>query len=456
MVEHSLSSWEFPHPLGSARRTLPHKKAVHLQNHAVDFHTLYLQSQIYAENWRNAPPNAANAPYYTPASPTLSFLNLFYAATFLHKPLILLPQYATSSEIAHMLQQAPTPPIPAPNYPENPSNPPSLPPSYPKVRTEQCIAFLPSSGSTGTPKLIPLFMRQILMHCFASSMRLGHALDDHWLCCLPLNHIGGLMILWRALFGCIPITLIPKFDTALVYEQLCSHTITLVSLVPTMLQRLIDYSDKPFSPRLRAILLGGAKPPPSLLEAAEKRKLPVLLTWGMTETASQIATMLPGTPPTAAHAGPPLSCFDVYTNPESPGPLWVTGGGLTTPLCTKDYGYIQNSQEIVVLGRHDNILISGGENVQPYEIELALQHHPHIQDSVVFGIEHQEWGHCIVAAVVVKPALPAWPTPQALQSFLKTHLSAYKIPKRILILNRYPLHANGKINRLALKHMLST
>ncbi len=152
-----------------------------------------------------------------------------------------------------------------------------------------------TSGTTGTPRPIVLTTQQVALQAFGSAIRLEHRADDRWLACLPLHHIGGVSILLRCAFYATTVVLHARFVAARVARALDMGQATMVSLVPTMLERVLEVRDaKPFPSSLRVALIGGAKTDAKLVEHCRALKVPVALTWGMSEAASQVATRIPG------------------------------------------------------------------------------------------------------------------------------------------------------------------
>ncbi|MCB9765272.1 MAG: AMP-binding protein [Alphaproteobacteria bacterium] len=304
-----------------------------------------------------------------------------------------------------------------------------------------------SSGTTGPPRPIDLSAGQLVFSAMASALRLGHALDDRWLCCLPLHHVGGLSILLRcALYGTTA-RLHGRFDAAQVAAALDSGDVTLVSLVPAMLSAVLDArAEVPFPPRLRAALIGGAATPPALVARCRRLGVPVALTWGMTETASQVATRFPGDLDAPMHAGPPLPFAEVAAGPG--GALVVTGplapGGR---LETRDLGHLDDEGRVVVTGRRDDVIISGGENIDPAEVEAVLKAHPGVADAAVVGRPDPRWGERPVAWVVPAQAdLQA----EALIDWCRARLTVFKAPDAVFWLDALPRTELGKLSRSAL------
>lgn len=300
-----------------------------------------------------------------------------------------------------------------------------------------------TSGTTGEPKVVDLSLRQLESSAQASGTRLGHTEHDRWLCCLPLHHIGGLSVLFRTAFngGCAELH--PGFDPDAVNRSICEGT-TMVSLVPTMLGRVLDArSDAPFPNALRVILLGGAPAPPTLLDRVRRIKAPVALTWGMTETASQVATRTPGDLRDAPDSGLPLEGMSVTIDNgllTVHGPI-APGGRFET----SDRGRLDEKGRIVVLGRRDDMIISGGENVAPLFVERLLSAHPSVEDVAVVGRSDPSWGQRLVAFLVgvTDPDLKLW---------AREHLAPHERPAEFHWVAELPRNLMGKVDRLSLTH----
>ncbi len=311
--------------------------------------------------------------------------------------------------------------------------------------------LLASSGSTGAPKLLPLTMGQLLFSAFGSASRLGHLPEDRWLCCLPLHHVGGLSVLTRSAILGFTALLHPRFDAAQVAQTLDGGDVSLVSFVPAMLSEVLDQRPaRPFPPRLRVILLGGAPCPAPLRERARALSLPISLTWGMTETASQLATRAPGDHRPGGDVGYPLPFNEVSADAD--GVLTVRGvlapGGEHR---TNDRGRVEDTGRVIVSGRADLVLISGGENIHPGEIEAALLAHPEVAEAVVIGRPDARWGERPVAFVTLRAG--ATVVGDTLRAWCRQRLSAFKVPDRVTVLDGLPRTGLGKVDRGALSRM---
>ncbi len=322
----------------------------------------------------------------------------------------------------------------------NISEPPDWPLEAPRI-------VVCTSGSTGRPKAVELTAAQLAFAAFGSTLRLGHAIDDRWLACLPLHAIGGLSILLRAAFCATTVELHAGFDAAAITAALVEGRCALVSLLPSMLAEVcsaLESSGARPSPRVRAVLVGGAPTPAALVTRARALDLPLSLTWGMTETAAQVATWFPGAYDTAG-VGPPLAFARVET--EDDGRLVVRGpvapGGR---LRTADTGAITADGAVTVEGRVDDLVNSGGAKISPAEVEAVLARHPAVLEAAVVAAPDLRFGARPVAFVRARGALDA----EALRDHCHAHLARHKCPDRFVFLSELPRVSTGKVDRRAL------
>lgn len=297
-----------------------------------------------------------------------------------------------------------------------------------------------TSGSTGAARPVTLTTRQIVFSALGQAARIGHHLDDRWLCVLPLHHVGGLSILLRGAFLGITVILQQRWDAESVTNAMNRGTFSILSLVPKMLQDLIDArSGDVFPTSLRVLLVGGAQASPSLLRAAKELRAPVALSWGMSETASQVATNIPGD---YKNTLAPLAIAEV-TSREARlsvrGPL-VNGAYLGT----QDEGSVDPHGRVKVIGRADRTLISGGENISVSLIERALLSHPGIGECAVVGQPDKVWGSRPWALVAPAPGTLA-PGATEIRSYLAGRLRDFEVPDRIVHTAALPRNAMGKI-----------
>ena len=319
-----------------------------------------------------------------------------------------------------------------------------------------------TSGSSGGGRPVVLTGANLEAAAAASQARLGNGPADRWLCVLPLSHVGGLSVLWRSAREGGTVVLEAAFEAPRAARLLASGTIAFASLVPTMLRRLLEESSGPF-PGVGAVLVGGGPSDPALLAAARRVGLPVVQTYGMTETASQVATEAPaeaGRRP--GSAGRPLEGFEVRAvdgagrvlPPGVEGRLEVRGpavfpGYLDEPersphgwYRTGDEGWLDPEGYLYVAGRADAVIVTGGENVHPEEVEAVLRDHPGVADARVFGEPDVEWGRRVVAEVV--PAAPASRLLEDLEAFARTRLAPHQVPKRWVVVARVERSELGK------------
>jgi O-succinylbenzoic acid--CoA ligase len=286
-----------------------------------------------------------------------------------------------------------------------------------------------TSGTTGRPKPVELTYGNFHASAVANAANLGVESDDRWLCCMPLFHVGGLSILTRSAINQTEAVIHDGFEVDKVKAALAEERITLVSLVATQLSRLLDGGAT--APYLRAALIGGGPIPGDLLERAP---FPVIPTYGMTETCSQVWT------------GKPLPGAEIANGPD--GELLIRGP-MVAPnaiaddgwLHTGDRGRIDEQGNLTVEGRIADTIVTGGENVAAAEVEEALMSHPAIKDAAVVGRPDPEWGQAVHAFVVVAGDTAT------LQAHLREHLAGYKVPKQIEQISEIPRNAAGKILR---------
>ena len=328
-----------------------------------------------------------------------------------------------------------------------------------------------TSGTTGTPKGAILTYSNHLWSAVGSALNLGLHEDDRWLACLPLFHVGGLAILLRSVIYGITAIVHETFDPARVNAAIDEEGVTIVSVVANMLQRMLDErGDAPYPATLRCVLLGGGPAPEPVLRRCARLGVPVVQTYGLTETASQVATLAPEDAlRKLGSAGKPLFGAELRIEtpdgrvlpPASEGEIVVRGptvtpGYLNSPeasaqalrggwLHTGDIGYLDAEGYLYVLDRRDDLIVSGGENVYPAEIEAVLQSHPDVAEAGIFGVPDERWGQTPIAAVVLRPGATA--TPETLLTYCRERLAAYRTPSRIEFRADLPRNAAGKLMR---------
>lgn len=312
-----------------------------------------------------------------------------------------------------------------------------------------------TSGTTGPARAVRLTVANWRAAAAGSAAHLDHGPDDTWLAVMPLHHVGGLSILYRSAYVGGRVRWVPGADPGRIATELRSG-VTMASLVPTVLRRVLDADSDSFS-GLKAVLVGGGPIPGGLLEAASARGMPVLPTYGMTETCAQVATLHPGSAlRAAAH---PLPGIDLRIAPDgriqvrgaqvSPGYAdeddRPTGAWFTSP----DLGRLESDGALRVRGRADDVIVTGGENVWPGEVEEVLAAHPAVRLAVVVGRPDPEWGEQVVAVYEGEPVGAG-----ELRHWLRPRLAPHQVPARVQRVERIPLNPTGKPDREAVRSLM--
>lgn len=321
--------------------------------------------------------------------------------------------------------------------------------------------ILATSGTASQPRLVRLSHGAIAHAASAGCRRLGITRQDTWLCCLPMDHIGGASIALRSLTSGCRMDCVERFDPAAVTARITAGA-TIVSMVPTMLHRLMELRrDLRWPATLRCLLIGGGPLSRALIDRCTALGLAPCQTYGLTEAASQVCTLTPDEAAShAGSAGRPLDGMEIRVRD---GALWLRGpslcdgyeipGGLIDPrdadgwFPTGDCGHLDAEGFLTVLGRHDEVIVSGGENIAPAEVEAVLERHPAVAQAGVYARPDAQWGQVVCAALVARDQ----PVSDAeLDDFMIAHLSRFKRPRQIAWVPLLPMTANGKLQRTRL------
>lgn len=341
-----------------------------------------------------------------------------------------------------------------------------------------------TSGSTGRPKLVPLKRRQILFATHASAGNFRPEPNRYWLLCLPLNHIGGISIILRSLLYGSAIFRMNQFDEHQIRNFLSENRLFQVaSLVPTMLLRLLE--DPLFQLHLdfKAMLLGGGPVTEGLIDKSLERGIPIVSSYGMTETCAQISANPMLQPRGIYH--PKKSVGSVFAPnqcqirdpengrvlpPNEVGELWLSGPQIIDRYLddtltkkafdeqgwfnTGDIGHLNRRGQLFIQTRRSGRIVTGGENVDPLEVEAAISRIEGVAEAAVTGIPDTEWGQKVVALIVLNQKENTVTKSQII-SELKQKISGFKIPKEIRLVESLPKTSLGKLKRNELPDFFS-
>ena len=349
------------------------------------------------------------------------------------------------------------------------------------VEPDQVMTILFTSGSSGRPKAVPLTVSNHLASAQATAERLDVGQGDRWLCCLPLCHIGGLAIVIRCAVYGATVELMEDFDAEVVLERLAKRPVTMASFVPTMLVRILQRAGEEVNSQLRCVLIGGGAIGNKLLARARKANIPVVSTYGMTEATSQITTLSPTAPPRYLHtAGRPLSGVEVEIRDDSGAPvetsesgevgaIFVRGATITPGYLdaenkrdesqwfeTGDFGHIDEEGRLVIDPRRGERIVSGGENVDPRQVEAVLLDCDQVADVAVVGVDDPTWGQVVAALVVASDKEQQDELDfDKLAKACRRELAPFKVPRRWASIHKIPRTVSEKTKRDEVRRYLA-
>lgn len=318
-----------------------------------------------------------------------------------------------------------------------------------------------TSGTTGPQKAVPQTFRNHYASAIGCKESLGFDHDTNWLSVLPIYHISGLSVLLRAVIEGFTVRIVDKFNAEQILTMIKNERITHISLVPQTLNWLMQQGlHEPHD--LQKILLGGAKLSATMIETALQYNLPIYNSFGMTETCSQFLTatpqMLHERPDTV---GMPSANVDVKVknpNKEGHGELMIKGANVmngylypTDLTDTFENGYfntgdiaeIDHEGYVMIYDRRKDLIISGGENIYPYQIETVAKQFPGISDAVCIGHPDDTWGQVPKLYFVSESDI----SKAQLIAYLSQHLAKYKVPKHFEKVDTLPYTSTGKLQR---------
>jgi O-succinylbenzoic acid--CoA ligase len=344
-----------------------------------------------------------------------------------------------------------------------------------EINLTDICTIMYTSGTTGNPKGVIQTYGNHWWSSTGSALNLGTIESDCWLCSVPLFHISGFSILMRSVIYGMPIVLHENFDVERTIKDISLKKVTIMSVVGTMLTQIVEaLEDRRLPGYFRCMLLGGGPAPLPLLEACVNKDIPVFQTYGMTETSSQIVTLSPeDSLRKLGSAGKPLFPSQLRIELDTGraakagivGEIVVKGPNVTPGYLnrqeateekirqgwfyTGDIGYLDEEGFLYVKDRRSDLIISGGENIYPAEIEAVLLAHPEVSDAGVTGIKDEKWGQVPVAFIVKKQGITL--SCEELVEFCMERLAKYKVPKAVYFMEQLPRNAAKKLLRRKLR-----
>lgn len=339
----------------------------------------------------------------------------------------------------------------------------------PVFKSNWVASIMYTSGTTGRPKGVLQTFGNHFYSAVSSALNLGLSSADKWLCVAPIFHISGFSIIMRGLIYGMTVRLVEKFRAEELERILANETVTIMSVVPFMLKKLIQQQNKTnthYNSAFRCMLLGGGTIDRETLEACLQRSIPVVQCYGMTETCSQIVALRSADALLKlGSVGQPL--FSTQLKLSKDGEILLktpalTPGYLNLPdklpskmidgwYRTGDIGHLDKEGYLYIDGRADEMLISGGENIFPQEVEQIYQRYPQINEVAVVGQNDSVWGQVPVAFVVSDRRL----SPTKLINYGYEHLARCKVPQHYIFVSELPKNASGKIRRFMLREKLN-
>jgi o-succinylbenzoate---CoA ligase len=336
---------------------------------------------------------------------------------------------------------------------------------------QHTVSIMYTSGTTGFPKGVRQTLQNHQASAINSVLNIGMLPNDAWLCMVPIFHISGFSMLMKSILYGNKVVLYEKFDEEAAVTHLLDGSITHMSVVGVTLGRLLSKIEQLKTvahPNVRLLLAGGSSIPADYLQRAQKLQLNVAQTYGMTETASQTATLSSeDAMRKIGSAGKPLFFNDVKIDGAKAaceeGEILIRGPHVTPGyigrfeqkastvngwLPSGDIGYFDEDGYLYIVDRRSDLIISGGENIYPAQIENVLLMHPNVEEAGVCGVASERWGQVPVAFVVANDV-----TKDELIQLCQQHLANYKMPKQIQFVETLPRNGSNKLLRRKLHEL---
>lgn len=475
-----------PHWLTKQAELSPNKIAIEMDRKTLTFSQLQEQSECFARKITSLGISSQSNVAIL-SNNQLEVIIAIHALTYLQFPIVMLNTRLSNRELTYQINQSEvsllitTDKLRNEKALEHPNQKTfseihSLPEANVELvkhidLTKPCTMMF-TSGTTGLPKAVVHTYGNHWWSAVGSMLNLGLTEEDKWLLTLPMFHVGGFSILMKSIIYGMPVFLMEKYDAKYLHEVLNEKRITIASLVTLMLRQLMnELGDNEFPSHIRCILLGGGSVPEPLLKKVEEKQVPLFQSYGMTETSSQIVTIsLADAKAKLGSAGKPLFPAEIkieHPNKDGIGEIWVKGPMVMNGYWnhkkaneesfdgawfkTGDLGYIDKDGFLYVVDRRSDLIISGGENIYPSEIENVILELDGIVEAAVVGKEDDLWGQIPVAFIVEREKKVS---ADEIQQYLNTNLASYKVPKEIIFVETLPKNASNKIMRHKLKNML--
>ncbi len=346
-----------------------------------------------------------------------------------------------------------------------------------EIIPEKTAAIIFTSGSSGKPKGVKLSFNSFYQSGLIGDTILKHSAEDRWLASLPFYHIGGFSILTRALLFSVPLIIPRSVKSDELINTITEFNPTLISFVSTQLKRIVDKRFKP-NPDLKNVLLGGGYISNDLVEQAIELGWKITKVYGSTETTSFVTALSPKDfDSKPGSAGKPIAPNKIIIVDENNNTLAknITGEVLISSpslmhgylneqdedetkkeyFHSNDIGFVDEEGYLFLESRKSDLIISGGENINPFEVEKEILQHSAIRETAVFQLKSDEWGETVAAAIILEEGINNFKV-EELNTYLENKLAGFKIPKNVFIEKELPKTELGKVEKKKLTEKHST